>query len=95
MALPEHELQELVVGLYDRGVDQPHERRIIDIGVSKILKSGIWSPYVVNFRPALSLDENSSVSMNQQRRTKRLLLEAALTNWDFFMSMAHLKMGHH
>ncbi len=74
MALAEHEAQELVVGLHERGANLPSSQRILDIGTSKILKSKIWSPYLVNFRPALSVDTSSELSVKQQKRIKTLLL---------------------
>jgi orotate phosphoribosyltransferase len=76
MALGEHEKQDLVVGLYDRGEGLESQRRILDIGTSKILKSGIWSPYLVNLRPALSVDSQSVVSREDQTDIKNLLLQS-------------------
>jgi orotate phosphoribosyltransferase len=75
MASPEDIKQEVVVGLYDRGKDQPSHRRIIDIGTSKILKSGIWSPYLINLRPVLSADRDSKVGTVQQLHTRDQLLD--------------------
>ena len=76
MALAEHLKQELVVGLYDRGAEQPSSKRVLDIGSSKILKSGIWSPYLVNLRTALSVDTESAVPIDRQRRVISLLVQA-------------------
>jgi orotate phosphoribosyltransferase len=82
VALPEHLAQELVVGLYDRGAELPSKQRILDIGTSKILKSKIWSPYLVNLRPALSLDSQSQMPRERQKRVKGLLLESVGTELD-------------
>ena len=84
MALSEHEKEELVVGLYARGDGLDPSRRILDIGTSKILKSEIWSPYLVNFRPVLSVDEHSQVPIRQQKRIKTLFLEAMSDELSYF-----------
>lgn len=75
MAEFEH-TQELVTGLYERGVSMPPENRIIRIGTSVILKSGIWSPYLINMRPALSLDTQSEMTIDRQAHLKSLLIES-------------------
>jgi orotate phosphoribosyltransferase len=54
----------------------PSKRRVLDIGTSKILKSGIWSPYLVNMRPALSVDHGSSQSPRHQIEVRGGLLDA-------------------
>lgn len=82
MALPENLRQDVVVGLYDRGKNLHPRRRIINIGTSTMLKSGIWSPYLINMRPALSIDEKSEIPVPQQRRAKTLLLDAMAAELD-------------
>lgn len=81
MARFEH-MEEMVVGLYERGLGGDPKDKILDIGVSKILKSGIWSPYLVNFRPALSVDNRSTVSVPKQEQSKSWLLESFCTPLD-------------
>jgi len=68
-------LDELAVELYDRGKDLPPAARILDIGTSRIFKSGMWSPYLVNFRPVLSYDARSEVSREKQLETRNSLLK--------------------
>lgn len=75
MASFEH-LEEMVTGLYDRGKELPVNRQVISIGNWVILKSGLYSPYLINMRPALSLDAQSQVSVDNQRRHRTMLLDA-------------------
>jgi orotate phosphoribosyltransferase len=82
MALREDLKQNVIVGLYDRGKDLDPSRQIISIGNPKILKSGIWSPYLINMRPALSTDTKSPVPLPHQRRAKTLLLDAMAAELD-------------
>lgn len=56
--------EQLVVGLYDRGEGTPN--KILDIGNPRKLKNGIWSHYLVNFRPVLSFDASSDMSVQGQ-----------------------------
>ncbi|HET9174657.1 MAG TPA: hypothetical protein VFN56_05285 [Candidatus Saccharimonadales bacterium] len=86
--------QELVVGLFDRGADVPPERRIFDIGTWKPLRSGIWTPYVVNFRPALSIDTHSTLPVQRQRLFKSLLLEAIGDELDMLTSDDGITVDH-
>lgn len=74
MASFEH-AEELAVGLYERGLSLPPKRRVIDIGTSRNLKNGWWSPWLVNLRPALSIDRGSDQSAEKQSRMKGLLLD--------------------
>ena len=74
MPVTQDQLQEAVVGFYDRGLHLPHGKRIIDLGVSKILKSEIWSPYLINTRHLQSFDQRSQVPVaDQARHTKAFL----------------------
>lgn len=74
MSVAQHELQEAMVGFYNRGLHLPHGKRIIDLGVSKTLKSGIWSPYLINLRHVMSQDTRSAVTVKDQRRHTELFL---------------------
>jgi uridine monophosphate synthetase len=82
MALREDLMQDLVVDLYDRGEGLPSDKRILDIGTSKILKSGIWSPYLVNLRPVLSADVKSEVDTIHQLHNRDTLLQAMTEKLD-------------
>ncbi|HTE22026.1 MAG TPA: hypothetical protein VK674_03215 [Candidatus Limnocylindria bacterium] len=74
--------EELVVGLYQRGIDLVPENRIITIGVPKILNSGIWSPYLVNLRLALSRDTASKLGLMRQAHLTDLMLGAYVDRLD-------------
>lgn len=75
--MPRHNpLEEMIVGLYDRGMGGDPADKIFDIGVSKKLKSGIWSPYLVNVRPALSIDHQNVMPIDKQVHIKSLMLSA-------------------
>lgn len=74
--------EELIVGLYDRGVGVAPNDKIFDIGVSKILKSKIWSPYLVNMRPALSIDYLAAMAVEKQQRIKKLMLGSMCLSLD-------------
>ncbi len=81
MAEFEH-TQELVTGLYERGLTLPPKNQIIRIGTSVILKSGIWSPYLINMRPALSVDTRSGMPVDKQTHLKSLLIESVAHELD-------------
>lgn len=68
--------EELIVGLDRRGEGLPKEKRLLNMTTSKILKNGWWSPWLVNLRPALSLDARSDMPRSEQGHVKGLLLDA-------------------
>lgn len=90
MAGFEH-LEELIVGLYDRGMATDPNDRIFDIGVSKILKSKIWSPYLINMRPALSIDYQAAMTPEKQKRIKSMMLGAMCVRLDAVQSIRPFK----
>ncbi len=67
MALPEHQEEQIVVGMFDRGLLGFPEGGIT-------LKSGRPSPYYYNMRGSLSFDSDSQMSMEKQRDFRRALV---------------------
>ncbi len=82
MAQFEH-TEEMVVGLYDRSMGTSvASHKIFDIGTSKILKSGIWSPYLVNMRPALSFDHENEMPIDEQEKLRSQVLGSVCLQLD-------------
>jgi uridine monophosphate synthetase len=73
MSLPEHLEEQVVVGMYDRGL-----LAFPDGGM--VLKSGRRAPYYYNARPSLSfsreLDQSGQMSIERQREFRRALASA-------------------
>lgn len=67
MALPEHQEEQIVVGMFDRGLLGFPEGGIT-------LKSGRPSPYYYNMRGSLSFDSDSQMSMEKQHDFRRALV---------------------
>lgn len=66
--MPSDRQEELVMGLQRRGA-------IFKFGASLIMKSGLWTPYLINLRPALSFDFQNTEPVARQERTRDLLLD--------------------
>jgi orotate phosphoribosyltransferase len=69
MHLPGHTEEEVVLGMYDRGL-------LVFPEGGKLLKSGRIAPYYYNARPSLSIDQSSQMPLAAQHAFRKKLINA-------------------